>query len=405
MKILMIEDEKLLADSVKALLEKRGFDVECVYDGISGAEYARLGIYDLLILDVTMPGMDGYHVAKSVRAKRCSTPILMLTARSGLEDRIEGLNAGADYYLTKPFDGRELLACVNALLRRQGGQVDAFSGRRLVFADVTSERATLRNLLETCAIVGLLCFGAFLCVSALLAAWMVKPVDKAWEQQRQFVADASHELKTPLAVIMTNAELLQSPGWAEGEQAKFLDSILTMSRQMRVLVERLLELARADSGQRGAAVETVDLSALAESALLPFEPLFFEQGLTLSGEIEPGVAVRGSGPQLRQVADILLDNARKYSGAEGRVMVVLKRAGKRHCRLSVSSPGEALSKNELKDIFKRFYRADKARSRDGGFGLGLSIAQSIAEQHHGRIWAESGGGLNTFCVELPAIPR
>ena len=124
MKILMIEDEKLLADSVKALLEKRGFDVECVYDGLSGAEYAELGIYDLLILDVMMPGMDGYQVAKTVRAKRCATPILMLTARSGLEDRIEGLNAGADYYLTKPFDSRELLACINALLRRQGGQVD-----------------------------------------------------------------------------------------------------------------------------------------------------------------------------------------------------------------------------------------------------------------------------------------
>lgn len=124
MKILIIEDEKLLADSVKALLEKRGFDVECVYDGLRGAEYAELGIYDLLILDVMMPGMDGYQVAKQVRAKRCSTPILMLTARSGLEDRIQGLNAGADYYLTKPFDSRELLACVNALLRRQGGQVD-----------------------------------------------------------------------------------------------------------------------------------------------------------------------------------------------------------------------------------------------------------------------------------------
>lgn len=124
MKILIIEDEKLLADSVKALLEKRGFDVECVYDGLSGTEYAELGIYDLLILDVMMPEMDGYQVAKSVRAKRCATPILMLTARSGLEDRIEGLNAGADYYLTKPFDSRELLACVNALLRRQGGQVD-----------------------------------------------------------------------------------------------------------------------------------------------------------------------------------------------------------------------------------------------------------------------------------------
>lgn len=124
MKILIIEDEKLLADSVKALLVKRGFDVECVYDGLSGTEYAELGVYDLLILDVMMPGMDGYQVAKAVRAKRCSTPILMLTARSGLDDRIDGLNAGADYYLTKPFDARELLACVNALLRRQGGQVD-----------------------------------------------------------------------------------------------------------------------------------------------------------------------------------------------------------------------------------------------------------------------------------------
>jgi DNA-binding response OmpR family regulator len=124
MKILIIEDEKLLADSLKAMLEKKGFDVETVYDGESGAEYAELGVYDLLILDVMMPKMDGLTVARQVRAKRCSTPILMLTAKSSLEDRILGLNAGADYYLTKPFDSRELLACINALLRRQGGQVD-----------------------------------------------------------------------------------------------------------------------------------------------------------------------------------------------------------------------------------------------------------------------------------------
>lgn len=124
MKILIVEDEVLLADSIKTLLEGKGFDVECVYDGESGAEYAELGVYDLLILDVMMPKMDGYQVARKVRANRCGTPILMLTARSGLEDRIEGLNAGADYYLTKPFDSRELLACINALLRRQGAEVN-----------------------------------------------------------------------------------------------------------------------------------------------------------------------------------------------------------------------------------------------------------------------------------------
>ena len=124
MKILIIEDEKLLADSVQALLERKGFQVEVAYDDETGEEYAELGIYDLLILDVMMPKMDGYEVARQVRAKRCNTPTLMLTAKSGLEDRIQGLNAGADYYLTKPFDTRELLACINALLRRQGGQVD-----------------------------------------------------------------------------------------------------------------------------------------------------------------------------------------------------------------------------------------------------------------------------------------
>lgn len=124
MKILVIEDEKLLAQSIRAVLEQKGFTVETVYDGETGAQYAQLGIYDLLILDVMMPGMDGFQVAQALRASRCNTPILMLTARSGIDDRIQGLNAGADYYLTKPFDTRELLACVGALLRRQGNQVD-----------------------------------------------------------------------------------------------------------------------------------------------------------------------------------------------------------------------------------------------------------------------------------------
>ena len=124
MKILIIEDEIVLANTLQTLLERRGFETEAVYDGETGRQYAQLGIYDLLILDVMMPKLNGYQVAREVRAQRCSTPILMLTARSGIEDRIEGLNAGADYYLTKPFDSRELLACIHAILRRQGNQVE-----------------------------------------------------------------------------------------------------------------------------------------------------------------------------------------------------------------------------------------------------------------------------------------
>lgn len=125
MKILLIEDDKLLSDALQALLERKGFSVEAVYDGEDGAAYAETGIYDLLILDVMMPKLDGYQVVRQVRRDRISTPILMLTAKGETQDRIEGLNAGADYYLTKPFDNGELLACINALLRRQGSQVDA----------------------------------------------------------------------------------------------------------------------------------------------------------------------------------------------------------------------------------------------------------------------------------------
>ena len=127
MKILIIEDEVLLADSLKELMIQKGYEADTAYDGITGEEYAELGIYDLIILDVMLPGMDGYEVAKRLRMKHLGTPILMLTARSELEDRVEGLNSGADYYLTKPFDTRELIACVHALLRRQGSQVDELS--------------------------------------------------------------------------------------------------------------------------------------------------------------------------------------------------------------------------------------------------------------------------------------
>lgn len=137
MKILVIEDEKLLAASIKSLLEKKGFYVETVYDGESGAEYAELGIYDLLILDVMMPKMDGFEVARKVRRNRCNTPILMLTAKSDVQDRIAGLNAGADYYLTKPFDSGELLASINALLRRQAGQVN-----EMVFGNTSLDLST-----------------------------------------------------------------------------------------------------------------------------------------------------------------------------------------------------------------------------------------------------------------------
>ncbi len=275
-------------------------------------------------------------------------------------------------------------------------------GESIAFVDISSERATMESLMKGCAAIGLVSLLAFLGLSILLARWAIRPVEQAWNQQRQFVADASHELKTPLTVIMTNAELLQSAQYSEEERGKFVGSILTMSQQMRGLVESLLELARVDNGSAKMEFAELDLSELVSDALLPFEPVYFEKELVLDSEVQEGLRVRGSASHLKQVLDILLDNAAKYSAPQGRVLVRLTRQGG-HCLLSVASPGEAISREDLKNIFKRFYRIDKARSMNHSYGLGLSIADTIVSQHGGKIWAESSGGINTFFVQLTAL--
>ena len=273
--------------------------------------------------------------------------------------------------------------------------------QRLVFVDISSERATLRSLMETCALLGVLSLAVFLGISLLLARWAVKPVDKAWQQQRQFVADASHELKTPLAVIMTNAQMLEQPDFQPEQRSQFVSSIITMSRQMRSLVEDMLELARADSGQSRETLEKLDYSKLVSDCVLPFEPVYFEKGLALEVQIEPGINLEGRQQQLRQLTDILLDNAGKYSLPGGPVAMSLRLHGSRHCLLSVSNPAPEMSREECRDIFKRFYRADKARSRDGSYGLGLPIAESIVKSHGGKISCEYLQGKAIFSVTLP----
>ena len=275
-------------------------------------------------------------------------------------------------------------------------------GERMVFMDISMENSILMDLIKTCIKIGALSYVVFLGISILLAQWAIRPVEAAWKNQRQFVADASHELKTPLTVIMTNAELLQDDTYEDASRKQFVGSILAMSHQMRGLVEGLLDLARVDNGVVKTTFEELDFSDVVENALLPFEPLFFEKGMEPVSSIEPGLILRGSRSHLQQVADILLDNAVKYGDPEKKVEVCLQRQGY-FVSLCVSTSGEAISREDLKRIFRRFYRIDKARSMNHSYGLGLSIAQSIVQDHRGKIWAESKNGINTFWVLLPGV--
>ena len=275
-------------------------------------------------------------------------------------------------------------------------------GISIVFADTATETATIRGMLYACIFIFVAASLVFLGISILLSGWVIKPVANAWDQQRQFVADASHELKTPLTVIMTNAELMQSDERDDESLRKHAGNILATTYQMRSLVENMLEMARVDNGGVKMNFEPLDLSELVDDAALSFQLLYEEQGMGLRCAAQEGIFVSGSAQHLYQVMDVLLDNAMKYSTPGGMVSVELRPNG-RNCLLSVASPGEAIAPADLRNIFKRFYRADKARAMNGSYGLGLSIAESIVSAHRGKIWAESENGYNTFFVQIPSI--
>ena len=273
-------------------------------------------------------------------------------------------------------------------------------GITLVFSDTTTESSTMKHLVYSCLAIFLIAMIVFLGISILLSHWVIRPVAKAWDQQRQFVADASHELKTPLSVIMANAELMQSEETGEEERKTYSGNILGVTYQMRSLVENMLEMARVDNGTVKMNFAAVDFSELVSDAALSFQLLYEEKGMGLRCAVAEGVEIHGSEEHLYQVMDVLLDNALKYATPNSTVTVELVSTVK-HCVLSVASPGEPISREDLKNIFKRFYRADKARAMNGSYGLGLSIAESIVEAHKGKIRAESENGYNTFFVQLP----
>jgi len=313
---------------------------------------------------------------------------------------------GSDHF---DLTDEEMLTDIYLLARLDGnvtGVLDDYDlryyrdGGRYVFMDITAQQQTLQDLVKNCVIIGVIALGGFLLISIWLARWAVRPVADALQQQRQFVADASHELKTPLTVILTNAELLQEETYPPEKKQQFAHSILTKARQMRALVESLLELARADNGQVAAVRQRLDYSRLVQDTVMEFEPVYFERGLTLESQVLPEISAMGSTQHLQQVVQILLDNGQKYSTPGGTAYVTLTRQGKRSL-LTVTTPGQALTAQQCRDVFKRFYRADEARSSDGGYGLGLSIAQRIVTEHGGRIWAQSGEGQNSFFVSLP----
>ena len=277
---------------------------------------------------------------------------------------------------------------------------------RVAFADVSSTSGW-QTLALTLAGVGVVALAIFFVISVFFSRWALRPVKRAWEQQRQFVADASHELKTPLTVILANTSILMShPERTIASQSQWVESTQAEGERMQGLVADLLLLARLDAEEtdivKSKPKERIDLSNLVEGELLQFESVAFERNIELESDVDEGIAVQGSIERLRRLVTTLLDNACKYAGDNGKVRVELH-AQDGGARFFVHNTGSLISAEDLQHVFDRFYRADKARtSGAGGFGLGLSIAKEVAEEHGGTITAKSSDEEGTtFTATLP----
>ena len=268
---------------------------------------------------------------------------------------------------------------------------------RIAFMDSTFEQATLRALVRVCLLIGAAALLVLFGLSWLLSGFVTRPVARTWQNQQQFLSDASHELKTPLTVILSSADLLKTS--AQPEQRQYADNISVESRRMKALVEDMLTLSRAESG-RAAPFAPLDLSDLVTDAALRFEPVAFEAGHPLQYDIQNGASLSGDRQQLDQLLDILLDNAVKYAAEDAPIRLTLDISGK-NAVLAVENPGDPIPPDKLPHLFDRFYRLDDARTGAGGFGLGLAIAQQIVHRHKGIITAASDARATRFTVTLP----
>lgn len=310
-------------------------------------------------------------------------------------------------------DQTEILAEIveSCLERREdAGELDDFHLRyqrertpftlRIAFTDSSLDRSTIRSLTRTVVLIGLAAFAVLFGFSYLLSGLITRPVEKAWREQQRFLSDASHELKTPLTVILSSADLLAQS--ADGQEQGYVDNIRSESRRMKKLVESMLTLARADDGGHKVAFTPLDWSDVVTDTALLFEPVAFEAGRELLYHIDEGLRVSGDGDKLRHLVSILLDNAIKYAPAHTPIRLTLA-AEEKTARLTVENGGEPIPPEVAAHLFDRFYRADSARSGPEGFGLGLSIAQSIVKEHRGAIRCESDSRSTRFIVTLPLI--
>ena len=386
------EESSPAEDSFPGPREDRSFDKNGLLDIGADRQGGRGGFFEpeelIPTLVIRVSEDDSMEIIRTNMATISEDSLAKIVSLIRKKDSAEGKLSDYDLrYMTRSLeDGSQLIA----------------------LASSSQELSRLRSQALSSLAVGIPALVLLFFVSLGLSSLALKPVQRSMEQQKQFVADASHELKTPLTVIMTNNDILmRHQSSTVASQLQWLESTRDEGKRMRGLIENLLFLAKSDADRLPVSLSEISLSDLVEETVLTYEPVAFEQGIMIEPEVAPEISVTADAGQMKQLVMILLDNAVKYSEPGGTVRVSLKKESS-ILQLSVNNRGEVIAPEAIPHLFERFYRTDEARSRSGagGYGLGLSSAQTITDLHKGKISCTSTEpDGTTFLVQLPADKR
>lgn len=237
----------------------------------------------------------------------------------------------------------------------------------------------------------------FTIISYYLSRWMIKPSEKAIKNQKIFVANISHDLKTPITIIRANADLIEN----EVKNKKSIKYIQQETEKLNHLVNEMMTLTRIDNTISKENFKSFNFGDSLFDVVLPFESIAYEKGIRFNINIDEVTDYFGDESNIQKLAEILIDNAMSYT-AKGGIVDVDAYENSKAVTLSVTNTGEPISDEKKVEIFDRFYRASKSRESTGNhYGLGLSIANTIVKKHNGKISIESKNGKNTFTVTLP----
>lgn len=267
----------------------------------------------------------------------------------------------------------------------------------LVFVDCRNDISSIQNFALISLLVGAVCILLVLFLIIILSNHAIRPMIESMQKQKQFITDAGHEIKTPIAIISANTEVLEM---CDGEN-EWTISIHHQVDRLNELVKNLLTLAKLDEAQEKLPMTEFPVGKVIREISDNFDGPEQTKDLTVEKQIDETLKMSGDENSIRHLISILLDNAVKYSNPGGEMSITTESTEK-HVMISVYNTCEEIPQGDLSRLFDRFYRADSSRSREsGGYGIGLSVAAAITQAHKGKIEASRQDEGICFKVTLP----